>query len=151
MLQCNLWSHNPVLFFCCLVSCGPSNLLRRPPTLSLWPLPICGALLVVYLPVALRAGASALLDWMHSYPVCRVGEHHLHIILHECHKTVVIRNSLRNVPSNGCLSPVDPSNGCLSLSPARRCTCPSGRRWPRPRQLQLMSHFVNSKLAHAFT
>ena len=51
-----------LLFCCCLVSCGPSNLLRRPPTLSLWPLSICGALLVVYMPVALRAGASTLLD-----------------------------------------------------------------------------------------
>ena len=25
------------------------------------------------MPVALRAGASTLLDWTHSYPVCRVG------------------------------------------------------------------------------
>ena len=32
-----------------------------------------GVLLVVYMPVALRAGASALFDWMHSYSVCRVG------------------------------------------------------------------------------
>ena len=59
--------------FAALCHCGPSNLLRRPPTLLLWPPPICGALLVVYMPVALRAGASALLDWMHSYSVCRVG------------------------------------------------------------------------------
>ena len=79
MLQCNLWSHNPfsvlfcVFFFRCLVSYGPSNLLRRPPTLSLWPLSICGTFLVVGLPVALRAGASTLLGWMLSYPVSRVG------------------------------------------------------------------------------
>ena len=39
----------------------------------LWPLPIFGVLLVVYMPVALGAGAAALLDWMHSYSVCRVG------------------------------------------------------------------------------
>ena len=32
-----------------------------------------GVLLVVYMPVALRVGASALFDWMHSYSVCRVG------------------------------------------------------------------------------
>ena len=60
-------------FFRCLVSYGPSNLLRRPPTLSLWPLSICGTFLVVGLPVALRAGASTLLGWMLSYPVSRVG------------------------------------------------------------------------------
>ena len=61
-------------FFCrCLVSYGPSNLLLRPPTLSLWPLSICGTFLVVGLPVALRAGASTLLGWMLSYPVSRVG------------------------------------------------------------------------------
>ena len=62
-----------VFFFRCLVSYGPSNLLRRPPTLSLWPLSICGTFLVVSLPVALRAGASTLLGWMLSYPVSRVG------------------------------------------------------------------------------
>ena len=55
------------------MSCGPPNLLRKPPTLSLWPLSICGALLVVDMPVALRAGASTLPDWMLSYPVSRVG------------------------------------------------------------------------------
>ena len=57
----------------CLVSYGPSNLLRRPLTLSLGPLSICGSFLVVGLPVALRAGASTLLGWMLSYPVSRVG------------------------------------------------------------------------------
>ena len=55
------------------MSYGPSNLLRRPPTLSLWSLSICGTFLVVGLPVALRAGASTLLGWMFSYPVSRVG------------------------------------------------------------------------------
>ena len=78
MLQCNPWSPNPGSFgfcfclfgfiFCRLVSCGPSNLLRRPPTLLLWPPPICGALLVVYMLVALRAGASFNLTLLALFP-----------------------------------------------------------------------------------
>ena len=41
---------------------------------------------------------------------------------------------------------------CLSLSPMPGdARAQSGRRWPRPRELRFLSHFWNSKLAHAFT